>query len=95
MKARFFTIADVSNYPMDKGDESVIIESHIFDTEDEDDIEILEEYLPTVEGISKKSLEITCIRILEDGCDWSQRMVPYLILTEDQMKELGQKIQKL
>ena len=94
MKARFFTIADLSNYPAEDG-RTIDIETHVFDTENEEDIEVLEEYLPTVEGITEKQLNETALRILEDDCHWGQRMVPYVILAEAQMKELREKIGKL
>jgi hypothetical protein len=94
MKSQFFVIADLTNYPVERLGE-VDIESHVFDTENEDDIEILEEYLPTIDGVTQKELDKACFQIIDDTCDWGQRLVPYLILSSSQLKELKEKIQKL
>jgi hypothetical protein len=86
MKQTFVIIADTSLYTK----QLLTVEKYVFDLNNEDDREALEQYLDEGEELNEESFSKLCMRCLqeEEQADWDNRGVPSIILTEQQFNLL-------
>lgn len=93
MKVLFYCIADTARYGDYGKKNSVVVEKHQFDWEDDDDRETVEEYID--EELTEKNFKQACRNFLvECDIDWEQRGISYILLDEEQFNAMKKIIAK-
>ena len=82
MTIKFYVIADTAKYGEYGKKNLVTLDTHEFDWDNEEDRETVEEY---IESLSPENFKQACRNYLIDAeIDWEQRLIPYLLLDEEQ-----------
>jgi hypothetical protein len=85
MIVKFHVIADTAKYGEYGKKNPVVLETHEFNSENEEDLETVEEY----GEVDDANFEKTCRDYLIEGeIDWDQRGISYVLLTDGQLNIL-------